>query len=48
MINKIVRKIFKKNELIINNLNINLNKRPGELKSETFYQIAYQYEKLFS
>ena len=48
MINKIVRRIFKKNELIINNLNINLNKRPGELKSETFYQIAYQYEKLFS
>jgi 16S rRNA (adenine1518-N6/adenine1519-N6)-dimethyltransferase len=48
MINKVVKKIFKKDELIVDNLNINLNKRPGELESEIFYQIAYQYENLLS
>jgi 16S rRNA (adenine1518-N6/adenine1519-N6)-dimethyltransferase len=47
MINKSVKKIFKEDKLIVDNLNINLKQRPGELKSEIFHNIACQYEKLF-
>ena len=48
MINKSVKKIFKDGKLTMDNLDINLKQRPGELKSEIFYSIACQYEKLFS
>tara|TARA_Y100000590_G_scaffold449744_1_gene588360 strand:+ start:908 stop:1714 length:807 start_codon:yes stop_codon:yes gene_type:complete len=46
MINKNLNKLFNRNKSIINKLNINLNKRPEELSSETYYRIATEYEKL--
>ena len=46
MINKNLKKLFKKKPLLLKNLNIDLNKRPGELSNEIFYKIAIQYEKL--
>ena len=46
MINKNLNKLFNQNKSIINKLNINLNKRPEELSSETYYRIATEYEKL--
>ena len=46
MINKNFTKLFKEKISMINNLDINLNKRPEELSNETFYKIATQYEKL--
>ena len=46
MINKNFNKLFEKKKSIIKNLNIDLNKRPGELTNEMFYKIAVQYEKL--
>ena len=46
MINKNFNKLFEKKKSIIKNLNIDLNKRPGELSNEMFYKIAKQYEKL--
>jgi 16S rRNA (adenine1518-N6/adenine1519-N6)-dimethyltransferase len=48
MINKTVKKIFKTNNYIVDNLNINLKQRPGELKKEVFYNITRLYEKLLS
>ena len=47
MINKNLKKLFKKNPFLLKNLNIDLNKRPGELSNEIFYKIAIEYEKLF-
>ena len=47
MINKNFNKLFKKKKYLIENLNIDLNKRPEELSSEMYYKIAAQYEKLF-
>ena len=47
MINKSLKKIFKKNPSLLENLSINLNKRPEELSNETFYKITAEYEKLF-
>ena len=47
MINKNLKKLFKKKPSLLKNLNINLNKRPGELSNEIFYKIAVEYEKLF-
>jgi len=46
MINKNFNKLFKQNQTVSRNLNINLNKRPEELSNEMFYKIATQYEKL--
>ena len=48
MINKNFLKIFKNNRLIAQQLGIDLNKRPEELSTETFYKIAIKYEELFS
>ena len=48
MINKNFNKLFKQNQSVSRNLNINLNKRPEELSHEMFYKIAAQYEKLFN
>ena len=48
MINKNLKKLFNKKLFLLNNLNINLNKRPGELTNEIFYKIAIQYEKLLN
>jgi len=47
MINKNFNKLFIKNTLIKNKLNIDLNKRPEELSCETYYKITAEYEKLF-
>ena len=46
MINKNFGKLFEKKYFFAEKLNIDLNKRPEELKPETFYKIAIQYEKL--
>ena len=46
MINKNLKKLFKEKLFLLNNLNIDLNKRPEELSNETFYKIAIEYEKL--
>ena len=47
MINKNLKKLFKTNLLLLNELNIDLKKRPEELSNETFYRIAVKYESLF-
>jgi len=47
-INKNFGKLFNNDISIAKNLNIDLNKRPEELSSETYYKIAIQYEKLTS
>ena len=46
-INKNMKKLFGKEIKLINNLNIDLNKRPEQLSYENFYKIAIEYEKLF-
>ncbi len=48
MINKNFLKLFKNNASVAADLKINLNKRPGELSKENYYNIAIKYEKLFS
>ena len=48
MINKNFLKLFKNNASVAADLKINLNKRPGELSRENYYNIAIKYEKLFS
>ena len=47
MINKNLNKLFKKNGMVVKNLNIDLSKRPEELSNEMFYKIAILYEGLF-
>ena len=47
MINKNFKKLFKAKLSRIKNLNLDLNKRPEELTNETYYKIAFEYEKLF-
>ena len=47
MINKNLKKLFKEKLFLLDNLNIDLNKRPEELSNEIFYKIAIEYEKLF-
>ena len=48
MINKNFHKLFRGNKSMVQNLKINLHKRPEELSNEMFYKIALQYEKLFN
>ena len=47
MINKNLKKLFKTKIFLLNELNIDLKKRPEELSNETFYKIAEKYESLF-
>ena len=47
MINKNFCKLFGKNSFVADQLNLNLNQRPGELSNEMFYKIAMKYENLF-
>ena len=47
MINKNFKKLFKEKLSKIENLDLDLNKRPEELTNETYYKIALEYEKLF-
>tara|TARA_Y100000590_G_scaffold400559_1_gene484737 strand:+ start:6918 stop:7724 length:807 start_codon:yes stop_codon:yes gene_type:complete len=48
MINKSFHKLFKNKKSIIEKFNIDLKKRPGDLKTETYYEIAKVYEDLFN
>jgi len=48
MINKNFKKLFAGKQSKINDLNIDLNKRPEEFSNETYYKIAEEYEKLFN
>ena len=47
MINKNLKKLFKTKLFLLNELNIDLKKRPEELSNDTFYKIAARYETLF-
>ena len=47
MINKSLFKLFKKNSLMVNQLNIDLKKRPRELSCDMYYEITSKYENLF-
>ena len=47
MINKNLLKLFKKNNLLVKKLDIDLSLRPKELSCDTFYKITSFYEKLF-
>ena len=46
MINKNFLKLFKGNEFVAKELNLNLSHRPEQLNNEMFYKIAMKYEKL--
>ena len=46
MINKNLKKLFKTKLFLLNELNIDLKKRPEELSIESFYKIAMKYEAL--
>ena len=46
MINKNFNKLFGAKKNMIENVNVDLNKRPGELSNEIFYKIALEYERL--
>ena len=47
MINKNLKKLFKKDLSVAKLLNINLNSRPEELSSDTYYKITKEFENLF-
>ena len=47
MINKNLKKLFRTKLSFLNELNVDLKKRPEELSNETFYKIAMRYESLF-
>ena len=47
IIKKNLLKLFKNNISAVNELKIDLKKRPEELSCETFYKIAVKYESLF-
>jgi 16S rRNA A1518/A1519 N6-dimethyltransferase RsmA/KsgA/DIM1 with predicted DNA glycosylase/AP lyase activity len=46
MINKNLKKLFNTKLFLLDELNIDLKKRPEELSNEIFYKITIQYEKL--
>ena len=48
MINKNLKKLFKKDLSVAKLLNINLNSRPEELSSDTYYKITKEFENLSS
>ena len=48
MIKRPFNKLFPNNLSLINKLNIDLNLRPQNLNFETYYKLAYEYEKLIS
>jgi len=47
MINKSFNRMFGKKNNIAEDLNLNLEQRPGELSCEMYYKIAMKYENLF-
>ena len=46
MIKKPFKQLFSNNLNLSNKLNIDLNMRPQNLSFETYYKLAYEYEKL--
>ena len=48
MLNKNFLKLFRYDNSVAKELNLNLNQRPEELSNEMFYRIAIKYEKLFN
>ena len=46
MINKNLKKLFNEKLFMLNDLNIDFKKRPGELNIDIFYKITERYEKL--
>ena len=48
MINKNFLKLFDNKNFVAENLKLNLKSRPEQLSHETYYNIAIEYEKLFS
>ena len=46
MIKKPLNILFKSSKEVIDELNLNINLRPQNLKKETFYKICSIYEKL--
>jgi len=46
MINKSFKKLFGISKNLINELNLDLNQRPGELSNEMYYKITMKYEQL--
>ena len=47
MINKNFKRLFKDKLSLVENIKIDLKKRPEELPPEIFYKIALEYERLF-
>jgi len=47
MINKNIKKLFKNDNLVNSELNLNLSQRPKELDLDLIYKIILRYEKLF-
>ena len=48
MIKKPLNILFKSSKDVIDELNLNINLRPQNLKKETFYKICLIYEKLIN
>ena len=48
MIKNPLKQLFNNPEEISDKLNIDLNLRPQNLSLETYYKLAYEYEKLGS
>jgi len=48
MIKKPINQLFKKNHKIVKKLNLNLNLRPQNLDTKTYYKITREYENLRS
>ena len=48
MIKKPLNILFKNSKKVINDLNLDTNMRPQNLKKDTFYKICLIYEKLIN
>ena len=48
MLKKPFNQLFNGNEKVLNKLNINLNLRPQNLSSDTYYHLVNEYENLGS
>ena len=46
MLKKPYNQLFNGNKKILDKLNIDLNLRPQNLNFETYYKLAFEYEKL--
>ena len=46
MIKRAMKQLFNDYEAVSKNLRLNLNLRPQNLSLDTYYKLAYEYEKL--